>query len=219
VSGLTPDKVGALLTSARQDSLAERIQRWIFSQAEQCLASSSFLIQMPAEQLSQLLRSDEMGASETSIWHAIMAWAKLRLTAVPLTGNNTSGLSAAAIADRTPDGYSRSELKAKLAPLLPMVRLALMSVDDLINIVKPSELIPPDQLLDALAWHLVTEPSERPRTGAPAQRIGVEECVSRGGTPNTSSGGWGYRYCIFSHLQSLMMKVIFFVFLLIVLSQ
>jgi hypothetical protein len=202
VNGLTADKVGALLSTVGQPLLIDRIQRWIFQQAETCLSSTSFLIQMTPQHLASLLRSDELGASEISIWHALLNWAKLRSTPPSTSSSVTTSGSTGLL-----DGYSRSELKSKLEPLLPMVRLPLMSVDDIMNIVKPTELLAPDTILDALSYHLVTDPSERPR-GAPAQRIGVEECVSRGGTPNTTSGGWGYRYITLSSLSLLLIHIL-----------
>lgn len=98
--------------------------------------------------------------------------------------------------------YDIDELRQVSASLLPHFRLSLLSVDELMNAVRPADLIPAATLLEAVAY-LLEKPSVIPLSSSSTPsstrpfpisvaRKGIEEMVSRGGSLNTSSGGWGY---------------------------
>lgn len=114
----------------KQKELFEKYQKYIFMNAPFVLKGDG-VVDLSEEVLVELLGSDNLAAKEVDIFQAIIRWASVD-----------------------------EKRKAKMEGLMKHIRWARMTLHDLMRVVRPSGLIPSDQLMAVLEY--AADPEDAP---------------------------------------------------------
>ncbi|XP_059061241.1 BTB/POZ domain-containing protein 9 [Achroia grisella] len=136
--------VCAVLDAARLyglDALMDYCYNFLDRNAIEVLQHDTFM-QLSVEALQGLLERDSFFAPEVDIFKAVCDW---------FSANQ---------------GWAKSESgQAQVEKILKCVRLTLMSLEDLLTVVRPFSLVTPDMLLDAIQQKTQTKSTDLPHRG------------------------------------------------------
>jgi len=135
-AGLTPGNVLGKMKVAKGKTLQNILEyidrRW----GEIVTASKREVLALPATTLQEIFKRDTLCGKEIDIWNTALLWAKEENKRKKITD-------------------SPETLRTAIAPLLPHIRLPVMSASDMAGSVAPSGILLPEQLL-TLFSHVAT---------------------------------------------------------------
>jgi len=150
---LTKNTVCTLLQTAMMygnHDFASKCKMFISCHTRDVINSDDFLT-LSQQSLREMLMTDQLDVEELELYKALLRWGEKNLEK-----NNNS-----------------TSLKETLLPLIPFIRFPLILPDDLMNIVKPSGVVPLEVYVQAIEYHLCPDNVDtsgtmfKPRVPAP----------------------------------------------------
>jgi len=118
-----------LATKYNDKTLSTGCLKFLFENGEDMLSDPNFLAQISRPFLKDLLASDDLRASELTIFRQILVWGKIHVDL----------------------GDEKGDMKDVLSDLLPLIRFPLLSTQDLLGEVALSEILDEERIISILA--------------------------------------------------------------------
>jgi hypothetical protein len=137
------------LKPLEKPQLAAECFQFIFANAKACLASEDYLQNATVEILLQIYGRDDLDLDEIFIFRAILQWIETK----------------------------PQDRKPKADKLLELVRLTLISPNDLVAEVQPCKLIPLEKIYNALASIIQKKSEVTPRKGSQIPKLSSDKTI------------------------------------------